>query len=90
MLPHVLRFNYAVNAERQKLVTKRWAGRAPRSGGAGRADRRTRPAAHLRDAGVSAELLDRIARKPCTIADTHQPAQDRRPATVRQLLDAAW
>jgi maleylacetate reductase len=92
MLPHVMRFNYPVNAERQKLVSEALG-------------RPGEPAAEvlaaliaelglprtLRDVGVSAELLDRIAEE--SMHDRWIQTNPRKidgPATVRRLLDAAW
>ncbi len=92
MLPHVMRFNYAVNAERQKLVSE----------ALGRPDE---PAAEvlaaliadlglphtLRDVGVSADLLDRIAEESMHDRWIHaNPRKIDAAATVRRLLDAAW
>ncbi len=92
MLPHVMRFNYPVNAERQKLVSEALG-------------RPGEPAAEvlaalitelglprtLRDAGVSADLLDRIAEESMHDRWVHtNPRKIDGPATVRQLLDAAW
>ena len=92
MLPHVMRFNYPVNAERQKLVSEALG-------------RPGEPAADvlaaliadlglprtLRDAGVSADLLDRIAEESMHDRWVHtNPRKIDGPATVRQLLDAAW
>lgn len=92
MLPHVMRFNQAVNAERQKLVSEALG-------------RPGEPAAEvlaeliaelglprtLRAVNVSADLLDRIAEEsmhdPCVHTN---PRKIEGPATVRQLLDAAW
>jgi maleylacetate reductase len=92
MLPHVMRFNYAVNAKRQKLVSE----------ALGRPDE---PAAEvlaaliadlglphtLRDVGVSADLLDRIAEESMHDRWIHaNPRKIDAAATVRRLLDAAW
>ena len=92
MLPHVLRFNYPVNAARQKLVSE----------ALGRPDE---PAADvlaaliadlglprtLRDVGVRADLLDRIAEESMHDRWIHtNPRKIDAAATVRQLLDAAW
>ena len=92
MLPHVMRFNYPVNAERQKLVSEALG-------------RPGEPAAEvlaaliadlglprtLRDVGVSADLLDRIAEESMHDRWLHaNPRKIDGPATVRQLLDAAW
>jgi len=92
MLPHVLRFNHPVNAERQKLVSEALG-------------RPGEPAADvvaaliaelslprtLRDVGVSADLLDRIAEESMRDRWIHtNPRKIDGAATVRQLLDAAW
>ena len=92
MLPHVMRFNYALNAERQKLVSEALG-------------RPGEPAAEvlaaliaelglprtLRDVGVSADLLDRIAEESMHDRWIHtNPRNIDGPATVRRLLDAAW
>jgi maleylacetate reductase len=92
MLPHVMRFNYPVNAERQKLVSEALG-------------RPGEPAAEvlaaliaelglprtLRDVGVRADLLDRIAEESMHDRWVHtNPRKIDGPATVRQLLDAAW
>ena len=92
MLPHVMRFNHPVNAERQKLVSEALG-------------RPGEPAAEvlaeliaelglpgsLRAAGVSAGLLDRIAEGSMHDRWVHtNPRKIDGPAVVRQLLDAAW
>lgn len=92
MLPHVLRFNYPVTAERQQLVSEALG-------------RPGEPAADvlaeliaglglpctLRDVGVSADLLDRIAEEAMHDRWIHtNPRKIDGPATVRRLLDAAW
>lgn len=92
MLPHVMRFNHAVNAERQKLVSAA-LGRP----GVPAAEVLAELIAELglprtlRDAGVGAELLDRIAEEAMHDRWIHtNPRKIDGPATVRQLLDAAW
>ena len=92
MLPHVMRFNFPVNAERQKLVSEALG-------------RPGEPAAEvlaaliaelglpctLRDVGVNADLLDRIAEESMHDRWIHSnPRKIDGSATVRQLLDAAW
>jgi maleylacetate reductase len=92
MLPHVMRFNAAVNAERQKLVSEALG-------------RPGEPAAEvlaaliaelglprtLREVGVSADLLDRIAEEAMHDRWIHtNPRKIDGPAAVRRLLDAAW
>jgi len=92
MLPHVLRFNYEVNAERQALVSEALG-------------RPGEPAAdvvaaliadlglpgRLRDVGVEPEQLDAIAEHSMHDRWVHtNPRKIDGPATVRLLLDAAW
>ena len=92
MLPHVLRFNHEVNAERQALV----------SAALGKPDA---PAAdlvaaliadlglpgRLRDVGVEPEQLDEIAQGSMHDRWVHtNPRKIEGPAAVRTLLDAAW
>ncbi len=92
MLPHVLRFNLPVNAERQQLVSEALG-------------RPGEPAADvvasliaelglprtLRDVGVKAEMLYRIAQGSMHDRWIHtNPRKIDGPAVVRQLLDAAW
>ncbi len=92
MLPHVLRFNHSVNCERQA-----WVSEALGRPGAQAADvvsdligalglPRT-----LRDVGVRAELLDRIAEESMHDRWIHtNPRKIDGPRVVRELLDAAW
>ncbi|HEV2611912.1 MAG TPA: iron-containing alcohol dehydrogenase [Noviherbaspirillum sp.] len=92
MLPHVLRFNFPVNAERQAWVSEALG-------------RRGEPAADvvatliaelgmpqtLRDVGLKEDLLDLIAQNAMHDRLIHtNPRKIDGPATVRQLLDAAW
>ena len=92
MLPHVMRFNLPVNAERQKLVSEALG-------------RPGVPAAEvlsdliaelglprtLRDVKVSADLLDRIAEESMHDRWIHSnPRRIDGPAVVRKLLEAAW
>ncbi len=93
MLPHVLRFNLAVNADRQEWISAAFG----RPGAGGAADAVAALIAGLglpgtlRDAGVKPEQLDRIA-----VASMHDrwvhtnPRKIDGPAAVRALLDAAW
>jgi len=92
MLPHVLRFNYPVNAERQALVSEALG----RPGDAA-ADVVARLIAglglpgRLRDVGVKPEQLDRIAELSMHDRWIHtNPRKIDGPPVVRQLLDAAW
>jgi maleylacetate reductase len=92
MLPHVLRFNHAVNAERQALVSEALgepdapaadlvAGLIADLGLPGR----------LRDVGVKPDQLDTIAEHSMHDRWVHtNPRKIDGPATVRTLLDAAW
>jgi maleylacetate reductase len=92
MLPHVLRFNAAVGAERQALVSAA-LGRpgeaaaeivAALIAGLGLPVR-------LRDVGVKEEQLDAIAELSMHDRWLHtNPRKIDGPAVVRELLDAAW
>jgi maleylacetate reductase len=92
MLPHVLRFNHPVNADKQARVSE----------ALGRPDE---PAAEvvaalisdlrlptrLRDVGVEPEQLNLIAEGSMHDRWVHtNPRKIDRPAVVRTLLDAAW
>ena len=92
MLPHVLRFNEPVNADRQAWVSEaldRPGGKAADAVAALIADLglpRT-----LRDVGVQREQLDRIAEESMHDRWVHtNPRKIAGPADVRTLLDAAW
>jgi maleylacetate reductase len=92
MLPHVLRFNHAVNAERQALVSE-----ALGQPGAPAADVVAALIAdlglpgRLRDVGVKPEQLDAIAEHSMHDRWVHtNPRKIDGPPTVRMLLDAAW
>jgi maleylacetate reductase len=92
MLPHVLRFNLPVNAARQAMVSEA-LGRA----GQPAADVVAELIADLglprtlRDVGVKAEMLDRIAKESMHDRWIHtNPRTIEGPHVVRQLLDAAW
>jgi maleylacetate reductase len=92
MLPHVLRFNHAVNAERQAMVSEALgqpgvpaadvvAGLIADLGLPGR----------LRDVGVKPDQLDAIAEHAMHDRWVHtNPRKIDGPPTVRMLLDAAW
>jgi len=92
MLPHVLRYNLAVNAERQALVSEALgrpgmpaadvvAGLIAGLGLPGR----------LRDVGVTPEQLDRIAELSMHDRWIHtNPRKIAGPPVIRELLDAAW
>lgn len=92
MLPHVLRFNEPVNAERQKWVSQA-LGRPGQSAG----DAVAALIASLglpqtlRDAGVKSEQLDQIATGSMHDRWVHtNPRKIEAPQAVRALLDAAW
>jgi maleylacetate reductase len=92
MLPHVLRFNQAVNGERQQWVSE----------ALGRPDATAADAvaaliaslglpATLRDVGVKPEQLDEIAVGSMHDRWVHtNPRKINGPPAVRALLDAAW
>ena len=92
MLPHVMRFNYPVNAERQKRVSEA-LGHPDQAA----ADLLASLIADLglpgtlRAVGLKADMLDRIAAD--SMHDRMVRSNPRKidsPAIVRQLLDAAW
>jgi maleylacetate reductase len=92
MLPHVMRFNLPVNGERQKLVSEA-LGRPGESA----ADLLAALVAELglpstlRDVGVKADMLDRIAQESMHDRWIHtNPRKIAGPEAVRQLLDSAW
>ena len=92
MLPHVLRFNVGVNAERQA-----WVSEALGKPGVAAADAVAALIAALglpgtlRDVGVNADLLDRIAEEAMHDRWVHtNPRKINGPPAVRALLDAAW
>jgi maleylacetate reductase len=92
MLPHVLRFNHEVNAERQAVVSE-----ALGKPGAPAADVVAALIAdlglpgRLRDVGVKPEQLDAIAAHAMHDRWVHtNPRKIDGPPVVRTLLDAAW
>ncbi len=92
MLPHVLRFNAAVNDERQAWVSEALA-RPGAPAGDTVADLVSQLGlpGRLRDVGVKKEQLDTIARESMHDRWVHtNPRKIDGPAVVRQLLDAAW
>jgi maleylacetate reductase len=92
MLPHVLRFNHAVNADKQARVSE----------GLGRPGEPAADAVadliaglglptRLRDVGVSEDQLELIAENSMHDRWIHtNPRKINGPAVVRTLLDAAW
>jgi len=92
MLPHVLRFNLAVNAPRQALVAEA-LGRPGGDAAAAVADLIAALGlpATLRAVGVREDQLDIIAAGSMHDRAVHSnPRKIEGPAMVRQLLDAAW
>ncbi len=92
MLPHVLRFNEPVNADRQALVSDA-LGRpgAPASDVVAGLIAGLGLPARLRDVGVKPEQLDRIAELSMHDRWIHtNPRKIDGPPVVRELLDAAW
>jgi maleylacetate reductase len=92
MLPHVLRFNETVNAERQKWVSEA-LGRPSATAGDAVADliASLGMPSTLRDVGVKPEQLDEIAAGSMHDRWVHtNPRKIDGPAAVRALLDAAW
>ena len=92
MLPHVLRFNAAVTAERQ-----RWVAEAMGRPGAAATDIVAELVAtlglpsRLRDVGVRQDQLDQIARGSMHDRWVHTtPRPIAGPEVVRTLLDTAW
>lgn len=92
MLPHVLRFNEAVNADRQMMVSDALGRPGMKAGDAvaeliaGLGLPRT-----LRDVGVKQEQLDEIASESMHDRWVHtNPRKIDGPAVVRTLLDLAW
>jgi maleylacetate reductase len=92
MLPHVLRFNEPVNAERQKWVSEA-LGRPDETAGDAVASLIASLGlpATLRDVGVKPEQLDAIAAGSMHDRWVHtNPRKIDGPQAVRALLDAAW
>jgi maleylacetate reductase len=92
MLPHVLRFNHAVNAERQALVSEALGEPdAPAADLVAALIADLRLPGRLRDVGVKPDHLDAIAEHSMHDRWVHtNPRKIDGPATVRTLLDAAW
>ncbi len=92
MLPHVLRFNAAVNADRQALVSEALGQpHLPAADAVAALIAGLGLPARLRDVGVKPEQLDRIAELSMHDRWIHtNPRKIEGPPVVRQLLDAAW
>ena len=92
MLPVVLQFNEGVNAERQSWVADALgqSGRSAREAVAGLIAALGLPG-RLRDVGVKQDQLDRLAEEAMHDRWVHtNPRKIDGPATVRDLLEAAW
>ena len=92
MLPHVMRFNHAVNAARQTLVAD-----ALGQIGVPAADQLAKLIADLglpttlRAAGMKAELMDAVAERSMHDRWVRtNPNHIEGPPAIRRLLDAAW
>ena len=92
MLPHVLRFNHEVNAERQALVSEALGEPdAPAADVVAALIAALGLPGRLRDVGVNPEQLDAIAEHAMHDRWVHtNPRKIDGPPTVRMLLDAAW
>ena len=92
MLPHVLRFNHPVNADRQARVSEALGhpGEPAADVVAGLIAALGLPT-RLRDVGVKPEQLDRIAELSMHDRWIHtNPRKIDGPPVIRELLDAAW
>ena len=92
MLPHVLRFNAPVNAERQKWISQAFGQPAQQAGDAVAAlIAGLGLPGTLRAAGVKPEQLDEVANGSMHDRWVHtNPRKIDGPPAVRALLDAAW
>jgi maleylacetate reductase len=92
MLPHVLRFNEPVNAERQKWISQALGRPGETAGDAVAALIASLGLpATLREVGVKPEQLDEIAAGSMHDRWVHtNPRKIDGPSAVRALLDAAW
>jgi maleylacetate reductase len=92
MLPHVLRFNHVVNADRQARVAEA-LGRPgePAADAVAALIVELGLPTRLRDVGVREGQLDRIAENSMHDRWVHtNPRKIDGPATIRRLLDTAW
>jgi maleylacetate reductase len=92
MLPHVLRFNHQVNANKQALVSEALGHpHEPAADAVGTLIAGLGLPTRLRDVGVKEELLDQIAQNAMHDRWVHtNPRKIEGPAVVRALLEAAW
>ncbi len=92
MLPHVLRFNHAVNADKQARVSEAlgWPDEPAAEAVAALIAGLGLPT-RLRDVGVKEDQLDLIAENSMHDRWIHtNPRRIDGPAVIRTLLDAAW
>jgi len=92
MLPHVLRFNQAVNADRQAIVSDALGrpGEPAAEAVAGLVAALGLPS-RLREVGVREDQLDLIARESMHDRWVHKnPRKIDGPMVVKGLLEAAW
>ena len=92
MLPHVLRWNKSVNADRQALVSAAFGQPQADAGDlvAGLVRKLELPAT-LREVGVTREQLDLIAQNSMHDRGiATNPRKIRGPADVREILELAW
>jgi maleylacetate reductase len=92
MLPHVLRFNADVNAERQSWVSEALGQPGvPAADAVAKLVSGLRLPGRLRDVEVKSDQLDTIARESMHDRWVHtNPRKIDGPAAVRELLEAAW
>ncbi|HVH78220.1 MAG TPA: iron-containing alcohol dehydrogenase, partial [Stellaceae bacterium] len=92
MLPHVLRFNHVVNADRQALVGEALGDKdVPAADLVARLIADLGLPSRLRDVGVKEDQLDRIAELSMHDRWIHtNPRKIAGPPVVREILDAAW
>src|SRR5262249_38176342 len=92
MLPHVLRFNHAVNPDRQAVVSAALGyPNQPAADLVGGLIASLGLPAGLRDVGVEPDQLDSIAELSMHDRWIHtNPRKIDGPPVVRELLDAAW
>ena len=92
MLPHVLRFNHAVNGEKQARVSEALGSpEEPAAEVIGALIAGLGLPTRLRDVGVKPEQLDLIAENSMHDRWIHtNPRKIDGPAVIRTLLDAAW
>ncbi len=92
MLPHVLRFNHKVNADKQALIGQALGHpEEPAADAVGALIAGLGLPTRLRDVGVKEDQLDLIAENSMHDRCIHtNPRKIDGPAVIRTLLDAAW